>query len=150
MTTHAIKEAGRLGIELCIHNCAGWSSSGGPWITPEYAMQVIAWSNKSVHGPARFSEVLPPAKAPQVVKAIPFYRDIAVLAFRTPPAGDVVAPADQILGKTAVVRQDGLQPDTSPTPPGVAIARDGIVNITDKLDASGRLTWDVPDGDWTI
>src|SRR5580765_2361586 len=31
---HAIKEADRLGIEICVHNCAGWSSSGGPWNTP--------------------------------------------------------------------------------------------------------------------
>src|SRR5262245_49604898 len=25
----AVKEADRLGIELCFHNCSGWSSSGG-------------------------------------------------------------------------------------------------------------------------
>src|SRR3954452_12140421 len=36
---HAAKEAKRLGLELCLHNCAGWSSSGGPWITPEFSMQ---------------------------------------------------------------------------------------------------------------
>ena len=24
---HAVKEAGRLGIEICFHNCAGWSSN---------------------------------------------------------------------------------------------------------------------------
>src|SRR5438552_14146804 len=27
MIKHAVSEANRLGIELCIHNCAGWSSS---------------------------------------------------------------------------------------------------------------------------
>ena len=32
---HADREAKRLGIELCIANCSGWTSSGGPWITPE-------------------------------------------------------------------------------------------------------------------
>ena len=26
----AAEEAKRVGIELCVHNCAGWSSSGGP------------------------------------------------------------------------------------------------------------------------
>src|SRR5688572_7595567 len=26
----AVKEADRLGLEVCVHNCAGWSSSGGP------------------------------------------------------------------------------------------------------------------------
>ena len=29
--THAVREADRLGLELCVHNGAGWSSSGGPW-----------------------------------------------------------------------------------------------------------------------
>jgi hypothetical protein len=52
---HAVSEANRLGLELCIHNCAGWSSSGGPWITPEYAMQMVVISEVQAEGPARFS-----------------------------------------------------------------------------------------------
>ena len=32
------EEAQRLGLELAFHNSAGWSSSGGPWVTEEYAM----------------------------------------------------------------------------------------------------------------
>jgi hypothetical protein len=150
MVVHAVKEANRLGLELCIHNCAGWSSSGGPWITPEHAMQVLAWSTKKVTGPARFDERLPPAKAPQVVKAIPFYRDICVLAFRTPSAPNAVEPIRQILGNTAVDRQDGIGIDTSPTPDGVAIPAPEVMVLTDKMDVNGRLTWDVPAGDWTI
>ena len=31
---HAIDEAERLGLGAGMHNGAGWSSSGGPWITP--------------------------------------------------------------------------------------------------------------------
>jgi hypothetical protein len=151
MVLHAIKEADRLGIELCLHNCAGWSSSGGPWIKPEHAMQVIAWSDRSVQGPARFAESLPQPKAPQVVKAVPYYRDIVVLAYPTPSGGDSPTPPAQILGKTAVVRQDGIKPDTSPlTTPSLAIPRDRIVDLTAKMDANGRLTWDVPAGKWTI
>ena len=30
----AVQEAHRLGLELSVENCAGWSSSGGPWNTP--------------------------------------------------------------------------------------------------------------------
>src|SRR5271156_5898528 len=29
----AVAEAGRLGLDLTVENCAGWSSSGGPWNT---------------------------------------------------------------------------------------------------------------------
>src|SRR3974377_1361514 len=35
----AAREADRLGLEFTMHNCPGWSSSGGPWITPERSMQ---------------------------------------------------------------------------------------------------------------
>ena len=31
----AVQEANRLGLKLCVENCAGWSSSGGPWNTLE-------------------------------------------------------------------------------------------------------------------
>lgn len=150
MVNYAIKQAERLGIELCIHNCAGWSSSGGPWITPEYAMQVLAWSETQAKGPARFDQVLAQPKAPQVFKPIPYYKDITVLAFPTPTDQGSSIPAQQLLGKSAVTRQDGLQPDTSPTPKGAAVERGAVVVLGDKMDASGRLTWDVPPGQWTI
>lgn len=76
---HAIKEADRLGIEICVHNCAGWSSSGGPWNTPEHAMQRIVTSEVRLSGPTNFSAALP---QPQM--NLNFYRDIAVLAFPAP------------------------------------------------------------------
>src|SRR6185312_9904288 len=44
MTRYAAQEANRLGLDLCIHNGAGWSSSGGPWVKPHDAMQVVAFS----------------------------------------------------------------------------------------------------------
>ncbi len=88
MVKHSAQEAKRLGIELCIHNCAGWSSSGGPWNTPEHGMKVVVTSELKTRGPARFEGALPqpPAK-------LGFYRDIAVLAFRT-PSGERVGMRD--------------------------------------------------------
>src|SRR6202142_1541800 len=76
---HAAREADRLGLELCLHNCAGWSSSGGPWNTPEHAMQRVTTSELHVKGPAHFSALLPSPPS-----TLDFYRNIAVLAFRTP------------------------------------------------------------------
>ena len=56
---HAASEAKRLGMELCFHNCAGWSSSGGPWVKPQHAMQTVVTSELHVTGPAHFDAVLP-------------------------------------------------------------------------------------------
>ena len=79
---HAIVRAGELGIEVNLNNSmAGWSSSGGPWITPELAIQSVTWSELTIRGNTKFDSVLPtPATR------LNFYRDIAVLAFPTPPA----------------------------------------------------------------
>lgn len=78
---HAAAEARRLGIELCLPNCSGWSSSGGPWNPPANGMKELDWTETKVAGPATFS-----AKLPQPPNNHGFYDDIAVLAIPTPAA----------------------------------------------------------------
>ena len=73
---HAIREAGRLGIEFTMHNCPGWSASGGPWITPELSMQQITWSETYISGGKPVHLVLP-----QPAQRFNTYRDVAVIAF---------------------------------------------------------------------
>lgn len=79
LVKHAAKEARRLGLELGIHNCAGWSSSGGPWNTPEHGMKTVVFGETRLKGPSAFSGKL---AQPQAESG--FYRDIAVLAFPSP------------------------------------------------------------------
>jgi hypothetical protein len=150
MVVHAVKEADRLGLELCIHNCPGWSSSAGPWIDPAHAMQVIAWSDRQVHGPAHVQEKLPPAKPPQVLQPVDYHKDIAVLAFPTSVAGEKLTSAKKLLGKTGVTRQNLPDPEIDPADKHTAISPATIVDLTSNLDANGVLTWDAPAGDWSI
>lgn len=77
----AVQEAGRVGLKLSVLNCAGWSNSGGPWITPPDGMQKIISSETQVTGPAKVDKVLaqPPAN-------LGFYRDIGAVAFPDPSA----------------------------------------------------------------
>jgi len=90
MVKHAAQEADRLGLELCIHNCAGWSSSGGPWNTPEHGMQVVTTSEQRVQGPCHFEATLP-----QPPTNLNCYREIGVLAFRTLP-GETIRMQDRM------------------------------------------------------
>lgn len=143
MIVHAIKEANRLGIELCIHNCAGWSSSGGPWVKPEHAMLIVVTRAVQVRGPVRFSDMLP-----QPETRAGFYRDIAVLAFPTPQGNLRI---QNLRGKAAYDRQDGIQPVAeADAPAGSVIPREDVLNLTARMQADGRLEWDVPEGNWTI
>ncbi|WP_140487943.1 glycosyl hydrolase [Flavobacterium sp. GSA192] len=48
MVHYATAECQRLGMLLMLHNGAGYSGSGGPWITPEMSMQQLVWTEKQV------------------------------------------------------------------------------------------------------
>jgi hypothetical protein len=78
---HTIREGKRLGVTIGMHNGPGWSSSGGPWITPEMSMQQLVWTETTVRGPARIDQ-----KLPQPRRNLGFHRDVFVLAFPSLPA----------------------------------------------------------------
>jgi len=73
---HAAMEAERLGIAFGVHNCDGWTSSGGPWITPENSMKGLVYSEIVVKGGGNIEVQLP--RPPTRMN---FYQDIAILAY---------------------------------------------------------------------
>ncbi len=82
MMDHTVTEAQRLGLVFGVHNCDGFSQSGGPWITPATSMKELTWTTRDVEGPATFSGKL---ETPE--SKMDFYRDIALLAFPLPKGG---------------------------------------------------------------
>lgn len=76
LLTHAAKEAKRLGLTFGVHNCDGWSSSGGPWVTPEESMKMVVWSETLVQGGEKITVTLP-----QPTTREGLYRDISVIAY---------------------------------------------------------------------
>lgn len=140
---HVCTEAQRLGLEVNMNNDAGWCGSGGPWITPDLAMQKIVSTETNVTGPLRFE--VPLAKPGAVAG---YYREIAVLAFPTPTGA---AQIEGLPAKAAFVsRQVPPQAGWPALPAGQTVPRDRVVNLTAQMDASGRLNWSVPAGKWTI
>jgi len=79
MFRFALEEAGRLGIELGIHNCDGWSTSGGPWITPENSMKQYIWRLTPVKGGEQLS-----LRLKEPMGRMDYYRDVAVFAYPSP------------------------------------------------------------------
>lgn len=77
----AVAEAAKRRIEICLHNCSGYSTSGGPWIAPSNSMKVVSYSLVDVAGPRRFAAAL---SAPPNQHG--FYEDVAVLAWPVPAA----------------------------------------------------------------
>jgi alpha-L-rhamnosidase len=117
----AVREAGRLGIELVVNLCDGWNA-GGPWVTKDDAIKDLVWQETTIAGPGRIDRVLarPSGHVPGVApteKHIDWYRDIAVLACRE--------------GSNGSWRIDDIRDLTSVT-------------------RGGRLQWDAPSGRWTV
>jgi hypothetical protein len=142
MFKHVVAEAGRLGLQVNMNNDAGWCGSGGPWNTPEHAMQKLVGTETTVEGPQHFDATLP---NPEVVAG--FYRDIAVLAFPMP--GDF--RIENIRGKSDFERYWGLVPAHVTEPPAaMVISRDRVFDLSARLTQDGRLAWEVPQGKWTL
>jgi hypothetical protein len=72
----ALQEASRLGITIGAHNCDGWSTSGGPWITPETSMKHYIWSKSYIAGGSPIDTIL--AKPHGLMD---YYEDAAVIAY---------------------------------------------------------------------
>ncbi len=127
---YAVREAGRLGLGICLIASNSWDA-GGSWITPEMAMMGIFTSSVKVSGAQELSINLPfpEIKIPKErmkfknllgEDGLPlFYKDIAVLAIPVVDKND-------------------------------AIDMNQIINLTGNLDDKGLLTTSLPDGEWEI
>lgn len=146
MVKHAADESKRLGLEFGMHNCPGWSASGGTWITPDLAMQAVTVSTIDVSGPVSFSAVLPKPPTGLGYFKLNNYWDIAVLAFPTPQNYLI----NNWYAKAGYQRDDNLKTDTTTLDPGMVISLKGIIDLTSQMDSSGLLTWNMPAGHWTI
>ena len=137
------EEAQRLGLELAFHNSAGWSSSGGPWVTEEYAMQTVVFSEITIEGGKAISK-----KISRPETKFDYYKDIAVLAFPKPKQTIKIDGLDYKILSERI--RNHLLPDKKSITKEAVIQKDAIIDITSKLSKEGVLNWEVPVGDWVI
>lgn len=137
------EEAKRLGLELAFHNTAGWSSSGGPWVKPEHAMQTVVFSETTVQGNQHYK-----AKLTQPETKFNYYKDIAVLAFPKPKTDLKIDGLDY---KTLSERiRNHLLPDIKTVPETAVISKETVIDLSDKVSKDGFLDWNVPNGEWVV
>jgi hypothetical protein len=135
MVEHAIREGGRLGVDVGLFNCPGWSQSGGPWIKPDQAMRYVVSTERRVKGPLRFAEKLAPPREP--------FQDMAVLAFPAPQNdADTIAAHSPRVTCTPVVDSaerlaDGDRKTAVMFPKG---AGQGKTSFTVDLEAAAPFT----------
>ncbi len=149
---HALREAGRLGLEISLNIQSGWNL-GGPVVTKEDAAKKYVWSETKISGGTNLQMKLP---QPQVREN--FYRDIAVVAYRLKNS----AKHEPLKNWKQKALQESLQPfsapDSSPLFAEIpATPGEQDADVADVIDlsshfnsADGTLTWTAPAGDWQI
>ncbi|MES2425998.1 MAG: glycosyl hydrolase [Bacteroidota bacterium] len=140
----AISEAKRLGMEIGFNHSPGWSSSGGPWVTPENAMQTVVYSQTLFKGGTAVSQ-----KLPQPATKFNYYKDIAVLAFPTPKGSQRIGQLNfkTLSGDSFLLHEDPIDKIVDQS---AIIDRNKMIDLTAKMAADGTLNWSAPAGDWTI
>jgi hypothetical protein len=123
LIVHAIREAGRLGMEIGLVASSGWNA-GGAWIPPEHAGKGLYHSTTMVTGPDKLECQLPmpelPKLCPRDQAGRPEYlREAAVLA----------------------VPHDGSK---------TIVDVERVVDLSQMIHPDGTLRWEVPGGDWVV
>jgi hypothetical protein len=133
---HSAELAKQLDLEMSIFSCAGWSEAGGPWVTQQMAMKRLVWSETDVDGGKTFAGKLaqPPSNEGSVRDSgaggaqadPPFYRDSAVIAYRTP--GDELPMASlhpKVTASGSPIDGKALMDDSLTTTATIAPPKDG-------------------------
>ena len=120
---HAIREGGRLGVDVGLFNSPGWSQSGGPWVKPEQSMRYVVLPEVKLRGPQHFDGKLPaPGES---------FQDVAVLAFPA-PAGEGELAKETTRTPTAVT----FEMPTPFTARSVSVQPIKEVNVQAELQGS--------------
>ncbi len=143
----ALRKAAELGLEFHVMNTPGWSASGGPWVTPKLSMKRLVWTETPVKG-GGVAEVtlaepeLTPFYNARGVHRDKFYREIAVLA--VPATSERI---DDLDAKAAWAAKPVLRPTGADVP---GIAPNQVIDLTGKMEKTGRLAVNLPPGDWVV
>ncbi len=121
--THAIREGGRLGVDVGFFNSPGWSESGGPWVKPTQAMRYVVTPEVRIRGPVKYHKQLPtPGEN---------FQQIAVMAFPA-PTGEEIPKGKETRTPSTVT----IELDTPLAARSVTIQPTREINTDAKLEAS--------------
>ncbi len=130
LVRHAAEESKRLGMDLGMHNCPGYTASGGTWIPEEMSMQKVCFSQTPFSGPGKLKLDLPrPTVDLHEVQAFPIFN---------PNTGKAAKP--EIPERNTFYRDIAM----------LALPATGIVTKDHVINLTGQKEWAAPAGDWII
>lgn len=139
MLVYTLKEADRLdmGIDMATGN--GWPF-GGPWVGAENACKNVVHKTYTLKGGESLNESISYIQKP-IVQAIGRRVDISGL----------VEPISANKNLQALALEQVRFEKSLPLQVLMAYSQQGqTLNLTDKVDANGKLDWTAPTGNWTL
>ena len=140
LTDYAIRLCDSLGMKFCITPGAGWSGSGGPWISKEQAMKKLTISETPVSGGKVEVQLAKPAIKDG------WYREIIAQAV---PARYTGGKIEDLSVKMFEKSKTLFGYDSSESGEG-ALKISEIIDVTASVDSDGILRCTLPEGEWTI
>ena len=166
---HAVNECERLGIGMTLGIGPGWNGSGGPWVQGGQSMQHLVSSIKHVKGGCEQTIKLdvpspkPPffgegAFTPELKERWKnYYKDVAVIAFPKTAGNKFITDADNkvLYYRAPYSSMPGVKQFIDRDEEGREAYLSDIVQTEKVVDLTSLLkdneiTWNVPQGEWTI
>ena len=135
MVRFGLSEAHRLGLQVSINlsSCAG--ALKGPWEVMGDAPKRLIWTSANVAGPGELKAQLAPS-------GDGYFENVALFALKT----DQAAPkATASIGEALSTNWNEIQRKLDD-----AAAVSEMVDLSQRIDAQGQLTWKIPEGNWTL
>ena len=136
---HTLAESKKLGTGVDVAQASGWPF-GGPWVTPADACKYVAYQTYTVKGGEQLTEKVSFMQKP-ISTAIGHKVDIKQLKdpVATNPNLQALALEQVRFEKLLPLQALMAYPEKGPA-----------IDLTSKVDASGKLTWTAPAGSWTL
>jgi hypothetical protein len=132
---YTMHESARLGLEMSINLSNSGIDLRGAWDMGKDGPKKLIWTSKTVHGPAKISELL---NTPENTR---YYQDVSLIAVKL--KSNEVSPGDNspvdLNGKWNEIAEPGKD----------ATVAEKIIYLRKELK-NGQFQWDVPEGEWKI
>jgi hypothetical protein len=132
LVRYSLREADRLGLKASINLSTCGGALRAPWDMEEYAVKKLLWASTNVQGPGL-------VKIPKPDCSAPHYHPVAVVAARVGDGG----------GTLSVSQTSEWSPVVDVLPENADTATE-VIDVTDKVNADGQLSWTAPDGRWIV
>lgn len=137
---HTLNESKRLGLGVDLANATGWPF-GGPWVKDDDASKTVYYKSYTINGGEQLNE------------PVQYRQEAFVRTANNKPAAidSILKPVYVNKNLQALALDQIVYPGNLPLQALMAYSDNGtVLDLTSKVDATGKLSWTAPAGKWNL